>query len=126
MINLEIILHSKTLLTTNTDEIVFIGEEGEYGILKDHSPVVLFSRTGYLKYNQSFIYFTDGILKFINNKAILLASLATISETKEDALLKYNELSDSIKKESEIELVDFSKLERDLLDNIKKGSPSKL
>lgn len=126
MINLKIILHAKTLLEDSLDSLLFIGDNGEYGILENHAPVILFSRTGYLRVKERFIYFTDGILKFYNNEAILLASVATIGASKEEAYKEYEKLAASIKKESEIELIDFSKLERELIENIKKGSPSKL
>ena len=123
---IKVILHNKTLLEKDCVYLLFKNEDGEVGILKDHVPIILLGKNGFLKIKyeskiEEYISYKNGIFKFYKNEAILLASIATKANSiiKSDNLL--NEMLLKKKKNNQKEQIDFSKLEKELLENIKKG-----
>lgn len=123
---IKVILHNKTLLEKDCIYLLFKNEDGEVGILKDHVPIILLGKNGFLKIKyeskiEEYVSYKNGIFKFYKNEAILLASIATKANSiiKSDNLL--NEMLLEKKKNNQKEQIDFSKLERELLENIKKG-----
>ena len=81
--NLEIISPNKSILKTNTSEVIIPCFEGEMGILKDHIPLITFLRPGKIKIkdiNEEF-FAEEGIVEFANNNLLILSSTAkNISE----------------------------------------------
>ena len=123
---IKVILHNKTLLEKDCIYLLFKNEDGEVGILKDHVPIILLGKNGFLKIKyeskiEEYVSYKNGIFKFYKNEAILLASIATKANSiiKSDNIL--NEMLLEKKKNNQKEQIDFSKLERELLENIKKG-----
>ncbi len=123
---IKVILHNKTLLEKDCVYLLFKNEDGEVGILKDHVPIILLGKNGFLKIKyeskiEEYVSYKNGIFKFYKNEAILLASIATKANSiiKSDNLL--NEMLLEKKKNNQKEQIDFSKLEKELLENIKKG-----
>lgn len=123
---IKVILHNKTLLEKDCIYLLFKNEDGEVGILKDHVPIILLGKNGFLKIKyeskiEEYVSYKNGIFKFYKNEAILLASIATKANSiiKSDNLL--NQMLLEKKKNNQKEQIDFSKLERELLENIKKG-----
>lgn len=122
---IKVILHNKTLLEKDCVYLLFKNEDGEVGILKDHVPIILLGKNGFLKIKyeskiEEYVSYKNGIFKFYKNEAILLASIATKANSiiKSDNLL--NEMLLEKKKNNQKEQIDFSKLEKELLENIKK------
>lgn len=123
---IKVILHNKTLLEKNCTYLQFKNEDGEVGVLKDHVPIILLGKKGFLKVKyenkkEEYISYKNGIFKFYKNDAILLASIAAKGDniTESDNLL--NEIMLEKKRVNQKEQIDFSKLERELLENIKNG-----
>lgn len=123
---IKVILHNKTLLEKDCIYLLFKNEDGEVGILKDHVPIILLGKNGFLKIKyeskiEEYVSYKNGIFKFYKNEAILLASIATKANSiiKSDNFL--NQMLLEKKKNNQKEQIDFSKLERELLENIKKG-----
>ena len=86
----------------------------------------MLGKNGFLKIKyeskiEEYVSYKNGIFKFYKNEAILLASIATKANSiiKSDNLL--NQMLLEKKKNNQKEQIDFSKLERELLENIKKG-----
>ncbi|MBO6271674.1 F0F1 ATP synthase subunit epsilon [bacterium] len=78
--HLKIITHDKIVFDENVDEIYTRGVDGEFGILKDHVPVMTALDVGVTKVVQDSKYtmFTTmgGVFQFKDNKAIILTDVA--------------------------------------------------
>lgn len=78
--HLKIITHDKVVFDDDVNEIYTKGVDGEFGILKDHIPVMCALDIGVTKVvqeNCSRFYTTmGGILQFKNNDALILTDLA--------------------------------------------------
>ena len=74
----EIISPDKSILKTDTNEVVLPSYEGEIGILKDHAPLITFLRPGkiFFKDIQKNFYVEDGTVEFSNNNLLILTSTA--------------------------------------------------
>ena len=76
---IEIISPSRTILKTQTTEVIIPSYEGEMGILKDHIPLITFLRPGIIKIieEKERNYFTEeGTVEFVNNNLLILTSTA--------------------------------------------------
>lgn len=121
--------HQGVVLTEEIDYILIHNEDGEFGILKNHIPVVAVINDGFVKVTSSnktiYTYLCGAMFEFHDNNAVVLAQEAQVAsdlETAKNALynarLKRIEIN---KKES----VDFTKKEKELrehLTNAKAGS----
>ncbi|MBN2300033.1 MAG: F0F1 ATP synthase subunit epsilon [Acholeplasmataceae bacterium] len=118
---------------TYTDEIEYVvihNEDGELAILKDHTPIILQVREGYIKLvsdkTERYIVIEQGVIEFKNNELSILSLEAQMGDTLEKARSTF----DLMKKEklnlAKKENVDFSKLERELKENITKGKAGQL
>lgn len=122
----KVVLQNKTLINTNATYIHLITEKGEAGMLDNHAPIIMLGKKGYLIIRlkpgeEKFVAYQNGILKVANNEAIFLASIAALEDTKEKAQESLDELFGEVLGKSKQENVDFSKIERELFDNIRKG-----
>tara|TARA_B100001027_G_scaffold175214_1_gene126433 strand:+ start:521 stop:910 length:390 start_codon:yes stop_codon:yes gene_type:complete len=108
----EIISPDKSILKTETTEVIIPSYEGEIGILRDHIPLITFLRPGLViikKDDTDKIYFVEeGTVEFVNNNLLILTSSVKIlkdlhknyvSELIEDAesKIKNNEMTDKQK-----------------------------
>ena len=77
--NLEIISPNKSILKTNTSEVIIPCFEGEMGILKDHIPLITFLRPGLIKVKvetDKKFFVEEGTVEFANNNLLILTSTA--------------------------------------------------
>ena len=77
--NLEIISPNKSILKTNTSEVIIPCFEGEMGILKDHIPLITFLRPGLIKVKGEIdkkFFVEEGTVEFANNNLLILTSTA--------------------------------------------------
>ena len=77
--NLEIVSPDRSVLKTETYEVVIPSYEGEMGIMKDHIPLITFLRPGIIKVysndNDSKEFFVqDGTVEFFNDNLVILSS----------------------------------------------------
>ena len=97
--NLEIISPDKTLLKSETKEVILPAYEGLLTILKDHVSLVTFLRPGFIEAEANGksekYYVEDGTVEFFDNKLLVLSS----------TVIKLENLS----KEKISELIDESK-----------------
>ena len=105
---IEIISPDRSIIKTETSEVVIPSFEGEMGILKDHIPLITFLRPGLIniKTNTDQKFFVEeGTVEFSNNNLLILTSTAKevtkmnkkfidtlISESKKK--LDHNEITD--------------------------------
>ena len=75
----EIISPDRSIIKTETNEVVIPSYEGEMGILKDHIPLITFLRPGLIKISgeKDIKYFVEeGIVEFSDNNLLILTSTA--------------------------------------------------
>ncbi len=112
-------------LTDEVEYVVIRNEDGELAILKDHTPIILQIREGFVRFvtdkSEKYLVVEQGVIEFKNNELSILALEAQMGDTFEEAKKTF----DQVKKEkldlTKKENVDFSKLERELKENITKG-----
>ena len=76
---IEIISPDRSIIKTETSEVVIPSFEGEMGILKDHIPLITFLRPGLIniKTNSDQKFFVEeGTVEFSNNNLLILTSTA--------------------------------------------------
>ena len=76
---IEIISPDRSIIKTETSEVVIPSFEGEMGILKDHIPLITFLRPGFIniKTNTDQKFFVEeGTVEFSNNNLLILTSTA--------------------------------------------------
>ena len=118
---------------TYTDEVnyaVVKNQDGELAILKDHVHIILHINEGYVKFvkekQEVFVVLEQAILEFNHNELTVLALEAQLGPTLERARHAFIEMQKEKLEETRKENVDFSKLENELRENIKKGKASEL
>ena len=76
---IEIISPDRSIIKTETSEVVIPSFEGEMGIFKDHIPLITFLRPGLIniKTNTDQKFFVEeGTVEFSNNNLLILTSTA--------------------------------------------------
>ena len=76
---IEIISPDRSIIKTETSEVVIPSFEGEMGILKDHIPLITFLRPGLINIKTSFdqkFFVEEGTVEFSNNNLLILTSTA--------------------------------------------------
>ena len=77
---IEIISPDRSIIKTETSEVVIPSFEGEMGILKDHIPLITFLRPGIINIKDSSekkFFVEEGTVEFSNNNLLILTSTAT-------------------------------------------------
>ena len=76
---IEIISPDRSIIKTETSEVVIPSFEGEMGILKDHIPLITFLRPGLINIKTSTwqkFFVEEGTVEFSNNNLLVLTSTA--------------------------------------------------
>ena len=79
--SLEIIAPEKSILKTESSEVVIPSYEGEIGILKDHISLITFLRPGIIKILgdvEKKYFVEDGTVEFSNNNLLILSATAKV------------------------------------------------
>ena len=88
----ELISPDRSVIKTESSEVVIPSYEGEIGILKDHIPLITFLRPGLIKIKAQIEYkffVEEGTVEFANNNLLILTSTAiNIAEIKKEYLNK--------------------------------------
>ena len=123
--------HKGVVYDDEIEYFVIKNDEGEFAILKDHTPVISVISSGYVKIvreaNIDYYYILiNGLLEFSHNNAQILAQEAINGETYEKARLEL----ERIRKER-IEIIkrsntDYTKLEQELRKNIRASKAGRL
>ena len=75
----EIISPIKSIIKSETQEVVIPSYEGEMGILKDHIPLITFLRPGIIRISsekEKKFYVEEGTVEFSNNQLLILTPMA--------------------------------------------------
>lgn len=112
------------------DYIVVHNEDGEIAILKDHIPIIVQIRSGYVKCvigNQlKFAIIEQGILEFKDNNLSILALDAAMGTTLESTRDSFEKMKKEKLEMTKKENIDLSKQERELKENIQKSKAGQL
>ena len=76
---IEIISPDKSILNSETNEVIIPSYEGHMGILKDHIPLITFLRPGVISIqsqNEKRYFVEEGTVEFSNNNLLILTSTA--------------------------------------------------
>lgn len=110
--------------------IVVNGDNGELAILKNHVPIVVSIRDGYIKHvcekEEVYHVVCGGLLEFSNDEVTVIAQETTDGKTLDEANAKLDEIRKNQKEANRQFAMDFSKMERDLALNLKEIQASKL
>ena len=74
---IEIISPERSILKTDTSEVVLPSYEGEMGLLKDHIPLITFLRPGFIiikNAEEKKFYIEEGTVEFSSNNLLILTS----------------------------------------------------
>ena len=92
---IEIISPEKSIIKTDTSEVILPSYEGEMGLLKDHIPLITFLRPGFITIKNDIekkFFVEDGTVEFANNNLLILTStavdLANFDRSSVDNLIK--------------------------------------
>ena len=108
----EIISPGRTILKSDTSEVIIPSYEGQMGILKDHIPLITFLRPGIVNIKNSNdekkYYIEEGVVEFANNNLLILTSNSKALKDLNDDFIN-NEIQDAEKKLDDAEIDDKEK-----------------
>jgi len=108
---------------TEIDYIVTCGENGQFAILKNHTPVVVPVKTGWIKTvtsgEESFYIVTGAIVEFKEDNLNIIVQEIAKGNSLEKAKEAYLEFKKTQKSENTRKLMDFTELEKELAKNLK-------
>jgi F-type H+-transporting ATPase subunit epsilon len=103
---------------------------GEYAILDNHLPIVDHIDIGTIELrkedNTLYLYVIDATIEFNNHELQIICSDAQIGTSEAEAIRVLKETKESRMQFAKSENIDFSKLEKDLYDFVKKAKSGSL
>ena len=100
---LEFVTPEKSLLSSEVEQVIIPGSEGEFTILADHSPMISSLKPGFIRIyedssSDALSYFvTDGFIDMASNNLTILAQ--SVIEKSEVTSEKLDEIIESFQKE---------------------------
>lgn len=117
--------HQGKLYDDEVDYIVCKNEDGEFAILKNHVPIICAIPTGYIKLvlgkQELYVALNNAMLEFKDNVCNLIAQGAFIGQTKESAREHLNSFINDRLIQNHKQDMDYTKMEKDLRDTLKKA-----
>ncbi len=115
--------HQGNLYNEEVDYVVVRNDDGEFGILKDHIPVMAVINEGYVKLvrgkDEFYIVIISGILEFHDNEVSVLAQEAHIGRDSNSAKLHLEQIRKERLEQNRKEQVDLTQKEKELRDHLK-------
>lgn len=128
--NLSIVTPKGTSYQGWVDYIVVDGDNGQLAILKNHVPIVVSIRFGYVKRvngnEEVYHLVSGGLLEFSQDTATVIAQETVEGKTLEEAKQALQKRRDTQKEANRKGAMDFSEMERELALNLKEIQASKL
>lgn len=123
--------HKGVLYNDEIEYFVIKNDEGEFAILKDHTPVISVISSGYVKIIREtgvdyYYVLINALLEFSNNNATILAQEAINGETYESARKELERVRTERVEQIKNSNVDYTKLEQDLRKNIRASKAGRL
>lgn len=118
------------VLTDDIDFAVVKSQDGEAGILDNHVPIVISVREGHVKLEKgnqtTYLVLEQALVEFRDHVLSILALEAQIGQTLEQAKRAFDTMKKEKLEVTKKENIDFSKLEKELKDNIMKSKAGQL
>ncbi|MDE5566641.1 MAG: ATP synthase F1 subunit epsilon [Anaeroplasmataceae bacterium] len=115
--------HQGNLYNEEVDYVVVHNDDGEFGILSNHIPVVAVIDEGYVKIvrdkDEFYIVVVSGILEFHDNEVSVLAQEAHIGKDKLSAKAHLEEIHKERLEKNRKEQVDFTQKEKELKEHLR-------
>ena len=127
-IKINIVTPNSKAIDGETDFVVCKLDEGEYGFLINHSPLIGRISDGYIRFNDKYVAISNGIVDFNDNVLTCFCQNACLGNSIEDANNNLRKEQEAILKDAKRKLVDFTEAERNLalaLKEAKLGSVKK-
>lgn len=128
--NLSIVTPKGKFYDDVVDYVVIDGDNGQIAIMENHAPLVVSVSFGFIKRvikDEEYYYMVEGaIVEYQNNTINLIAGEINYGNTLQLATENFNKMRENQRLENNRQLIDFTKLERDLAKNIKEINASKL
>ena len=127
-ITVNIVTPNNASIVAKTDFVVCKLDEGEYGFLKNHTPLIGRLSKGFIRYDNTVVAIENGIVDFNDNVLTCICQESASASSYQEALDKLSSEREKILNDSKRKLVDFTQSERDLakaLKEAKLGSFSK-
>lgn len=110
--------------------VVSSSNNGDYGILSDHLPIISTIDTGYIKLEQEdlvyYVVIINGVVENHHNKITVIAQDAFIGESKETAMDNLMEIRKNRLEENRERNIELAKAEQELLKQIKQTGAGNL
>lgn len=110
------------LVNQEVDSIVIDGDTGQLGVLTNRLPLLTKVSKGYVKVNSDetfYIAILNGVVDFKDNVATVIAQIADLGKSIEEAFKAIEDKIENIKKLNKQKTVDFVGAEKELMRNIK-------
>lgn len=112
-----------TYFDGDVEYIIVDGDNGQMGILENHSPVVIGVEMGFLKRvsgDSEYYYMLAGaIIEYSENIANVITQEIAEGKTLDEAQTKFEQIRAKAIEENKKRLIDFTELERDLAKNMR-------
>ena len=123
--------HKGVLYNDEIEYFVIKNDEGEFAVLKDHTPLISVISSGYVKIVREagidyYYVLVNGLVEFSNNNATVLAQEAINGETYEKAKKELEKIRTERIEVIKRSNLDYTKLEQDLRKNIKASKAGRL
>jgi len=131
MLKISIVTPDGELYNETVDSIVVsASNNGDYGILSDHVPIISTIDTGYIKLEQKnlvyYVVIINGVVENHHNKVTVIAQDAFIGDSKDDAMKNLLDIRKSRIEENRKRNVELAKAEKELLKQIKQTGAGNL
>ena len=117
--------HQGTLYNEEIDYFTVHKTDGDFGVMKDHIPVIAVMDEGYVKIvrgtDEYYIVVINGILDYHDNLATILVQEAHIGRDAESAKKHLLEVRNARLDKNRKESVDLTQKEKELRENIAKS-----
>lgn len=129
--NVIVSTHQGVLYNEEVDYVVVHSDsDGEYAVMNDHVPVVSVMDTGYVKLvkgkDEFYVVIQSGIFEFAANQANVLVQEAIIGRTAKDAKENLEKIRKERLERNRKESTDFTQMEKELRESIKKTGAGNL
>ena len=122
--------HQGTLYNEEIDYFTVHKNDGDFGVMKDHIPVIAVMDEGYVKIvrgsDEYYIVIINGILDYHDNLATILVQEAHIGRDAESAKKHLLDVRNARLDKNRQESVDLTRKEKEIRDNIAKSKAGSL
>lgn len=112
-----------TYFDGEVEYVIIDGDNGQLGILENHTPIVVGVNEGFIKRvtneDEYFYMISGGIIEYKENIVNVIAQEVAEGKTLKEATNQFNEMRKSAIDANKKKLMDFTELERDLAKNMK-------